>query len=208
VLAINEISIGPPMPQISALASRDNLNLEVTWAEGLRKGKREIVDLSPLIKSFKFYRGLLQPSLFATARLEDGGQTVVWSSGADMAAMSIERLAEESMNATEFRAFLKTLDLTQDQAAALLGYGRRQIAHYVSGTKPIPRIVALACRRLLDTRSDHNEYVLGWSSVRGATANVIAQASMPVTVNYAPPHLIPNLHLEMNVTRSSLRYGT
>jgi hypothetical protein len=30
----------------------------------------------------------------------------------------------------------------------MLGYSRRQIAHYVAGDKPIPRVFALACRAL------------------------------------------------------------
>ena len=30
----------------------------------------------------------------------------------------------------------------------MLGYSRRQIAHYLAGDKPIPRVFALACRAL------------------------------------------------------------
>lgn len=150
---IGDINVGPPMPQILKVAAKDKLCLEVTWKDGQRRGRTDIVDLSPLVKSFKFYKPLLKAPAFATARLDDDGHAVVWDGGIDMSAISIERLAAESMDATEFRSFMKALDLTQDQAAALLGYGRRQIAHYAQGTRPIPRIVALACRRLLDTRS-------------------------------------------------------
>jgi hypothetical protein len=209
VLAMGDISIGPPMPQISALVPRNDLKLEVTWEAGLRKGKTDIVDLTPLIKSFKFYRRLLEARAFAAAKLEDDGQTVVWDGGIDMPAISIERLAEESMDVAEFRAFLKALDLTQVQAAALLGYGRRQIAHYASGTKPIPRIVALACRALVDRRADNKEYMLSWSSERDVTSALITRASMPVVVQHVRPHTVHNLKLyDMQITRSAARYGT
>jgi hypothetical protein len=63
-----------------------------------------------------------------------------------MAATSIERLAEEAMTGSEFKAFLQRHKLTYDAAAALLGRSRRQIANYVAGpSKVIPRLVALAC---------------------------------------------------------------
>jgi hypothetical protein len=207
---MGDISIGPPMPQISKLTPLDNLRLEVTWKEGLRRGKTELVDLSPLIKSFAFYKPLLKSPAFATARLEDDGQTVVWSDGVDMSAMSIERLAEESMNAGEFRTFMKTLDLTQEQAAALLGYGRRQIAHYLAGTKPIPRIVALACQRLVETRSESREFMLSWSSERDAMAALPIRAFTPVKLRLPAPHIAPHLqtNVRWQVDRSDVRNGT
>jgi hypothetical protein len=219
VPVIGDIKLGPPMAQIAKLTPRDKLSVEVTWKEGLRRGKTDVVDLSPLIKSFKFYKPLLKPAVFATARLDDDGHTVVWDGGIDMSAMSIERLAEESMNAAEFRAFMKTLDLTQEQAAALLGYGRRQVAHYLAGTKPIPRIVALACRRLIETRSDNKEFMISWSSEQDATAALLTRAISSVTIHaplpqIAPTHLrtqhgLPQTHiLAWEVNRSAVRYGT
>lgn len=192
---IGDINVGPPMPQISTLAAKDKLCLEVTWKEGLRRGKSDVVDLSPLVKSFKFYKPLLKAPIFTTARLNDDGHAVVWDGDIDMSAMSIERLAEESMNAAEFRTFMKTLDLTQDQAAALLGYGRRQIAHYAQGTRPIPRIVALACRRLIETRSDNKEFMLSWSSERDAMAAFLTQAAVSVPINSPWPQ-IARSHLQ------------
>lgn len=180
------------MPQIAALAGKDKLCLEVTWKEGLRRGKTELVDLSPLVRSFKFYKPLLKAPVFATARPDDDGHAVVWDGNIDMSAMSIERLAEESMTASEFRAFMKTLDLTQDQAAALLGYGRRQIAHYSQGTRPIPRIVALACRRLIETRSDNKEFLLSWSSASDATAVLLTRTVESIPVHSPWPRIVPS----------------
>lgn len=213
---IGEINIGPPMPQISKLTPKDKLCLEVTWKEGLRRGKNDVADLSPLIKSFRFYKPLLRQAMFATARLDEDGHAVVWDGGIDMSALSIERIAEESMNAAEFRLFMQTLDLTQEQAAALLGYGRRQIAHYLAGTKPIPRIVALACRRLIETRSDNKEFMFSWSSERDATAALLTHALSSVEINspwpqIAPTHRgtqhgIPSTHIHAwQINRSAVR---
>jgi hypothetical protein len=36
-------------------------------------------------------------------------------------------------------------DLTLDAAAVALGLSRRMLAYYRSGSKPVPRTVALAC---------------------------------------------------------------
>jgi len=36
-------------------------------------------------------------------------------------------------------------DLTQQQAANALGLSRRTLSHSLSGAKPVPRTVALAC---------------------------------------------------------------
>src|SRR5882762_5943801 len=59
--------------------------------------------------------------------------------------MQVVRLSgDEAMTPQDFASFLRRNDLTQEAAAALLGYSRRQIGTFVS-TGPIPRVVALAC---------------------------------------------------------------
>jgi len=62
----------------------------------------------------------------------------------DMSAEFIEDIANEAMTPQDFVGFLRRNDLTEEEAAALLGYSRRQIGNFVS-TGPIPRVVALAC---------------------------------------------------------------
>jgi hypothetical protein len=62
----------------------------------------------------------------------------------DMSAEFIEDIANEAMTPQDFVRFLRRNDLTEEEAAALLGYSRRQIGNFVS-TGPIPRVVALAC---------------------------------------------------------------
>src|SRR5262245_28464072 len=62
----------------------------------------------------------------------------------DRPAELIEEIANETMTPRDFVSFLRRNDLTQEAAAALLGYSRRQIGNFAS-TGPIPRVVALAC---------------------------------------------------------------
>ena len=54
-------------------------------------------------------------------------------------------LAEQSMSPQDFVGFMKRNELTQEAAAAILGYSRRQIGYFTT-TGPIPRVVALACK--------------------------------------------------------------
>lgn len=136
------------MPLIASVRpGKGHLQVIVTWQQGIRPlDKEEAVDLSPLVNAMKFYRPLREDrKLFRTVHLIDDGNAVAWGDAAiDMAATSIERLAEETMTADDFRIFLSRHSLTHAEAAAVLGRSRRQIENYLSGAL-IPRVVALAC---------------------------------------------------------------
>ena len=139
------------MPKLASVRPAGKLSIIVTWSQGPRARRAETVDLSPLIHSFKFYRRLRKDhAFFETVHLIENGEAIAWGENdeIDMAATSIERLAEEALTSDEFRQFLDQEDLTQEAAAAMLGCSRRQIAHYLAGDKPIPRVFALACRAL------------------------------------------------------------
>ena len=136
------------MPKLSAVSPAEKLCVEVTWSEGPRAPRTETVDLSPLINSHKFYKPLRKNRpLFETVHLIDDGEVLAWgdSDAVDMAATSVERLAEEMMTPNDFKVFVASLHYTHSTAAAMLGYSRRQIENFLSGTKPIPRVCALAC---------------------------------------------------------------
>jgi hypothetical protein len=144
------------MPKLASVRPADKLSIEVTWSRGPRARRSETIDLSPLIHSFKFYQKLRKDrALFKTVHLIENGEAIAWGDGddIDMAATSIERLGEEGLTADEFRQFLDREGLTQEAAAAMLGYSRRQIAHYLAGDKPIPRVFALACHALATRRA-------------------------------------------------------
>jgi hypothetical protein len=132
--------------RIAAVEPVAHLRLRVAWSEGTRAGRTEVVDLTPLIGRLKYYAPLRSDRhLFATAHLADEGESVEWGdAGIDMAATSIERLADEAMTASGLAAFLRRNDLTHQSGAAVLGYSKRQIENFLAGHE-IPRVLALAC---------------------------------------------------------------
>jgi len=141
------VTIEIPMPRLASVKAAGGLRVQVTWKQGLRTQRTDVVDLSPLIGSLKFYKPLRDDAtLFETIHLVDLGSAIAWGDGEiDLAATSIERLAEETFTGSDLRCFLKTNQLTHEQAAAQLGYTRRQIEYFLNGDHPIPRVVVLAC---------------------------------------------------------------
>jgi hypothetical protein len=137
---------GVPLPRISEIRALPDFRLAIVWANGSRTGRADFVDLASVINTYKLYRHLRNnEELFQTARLVDDGSVVEWGDGMiGMSAELIEDIANEAMTPQDFASFLRRNDLTQETAAALLGYSQRQIGNFVS-TGPIPHAVALAC---------------------------------------------------------------
>jgi hypothetical protein len=136
------------MPTIATLKVVEHLIIEVVWEGGFRGSRTDVVDLSPLINSHRLYRPLRKDeALFRTVHLIEDGRVLAWGEDEqiDMPAESVEELAQETMTPNDLRDFLKTNNLTHDEAAALLDRSRRQIENYLSGKEPIPRLFALAC---------------------------------------------------------------
>lgn len=154
--ATDEIDTGVSLARIAQVAVVGTGRLRLRWADGPRIGLDEVVDLTPVIGSYRVYRPLrTDAARFATLRLVDDGHALAWDGvEAEMSAELVARCAEEGMSPGDFAAFLKRNRLTQDAAAALLGRSRRQIATYLK-EGPIPRVVALACHgyEALATRS-------------------------------------------------------
>ena len=147
-MSANDIEdTGVPLPRISEMHALAPLSIAVTWAGGLRAGRSEIVDLSPVIGSYKIFRPLRKnEKLFRTAHLIEDGDAVAWDGDdLELSAEAIESLAEQSMSPEDFVQFMARNNLTQEAVAAILGYSRRQIGYYTT-TGPIPRVVALACK--------------------------------------------------------------
>jgi hypothetical protein len=145
--AIKEVlDTGDLIARIAKIRVIDSSTLEIAWAEGARVGRTDIVDLTPLIGSYKIYRPLrANAELFATAHLIEDGDVVAWNGpDLEMTADLIETLAEEALAPEDFAQFLARNNLTHEAAAALLGRSRRQIEYYLK-RGPIPRVVALAC---------------------------------------------------------------
>ncbi len=145
------ISIGEPMPRLASVACHGAYEIVVGWAAGsTREHNADLVDLAPLILTYKLYRPLRDnPDLLKTVHMIEGGSAIAWGvdDAIDMAATSIERLAEEQMSSADFRAWLESRKFTYDAAAAQLGISRRLVGYYAD-QRPVPRYIALACRYL------------------------------------------------------------
>jgi hypothetical protein len=153
--ATERISIGDPMPRIAEIVARDPFTVAVTWAGGVGKGKTTVVDLAPLVLSRKIFAPLRNDvTLFKTAHLVEDGAAVAWGEDEqiDVAATTIEALANEIMTSAEFAEFLRRHSFSLDAAAAQLGISRRLAAYYAKG-RQIPRYIALACAYLDEAQS-------------------------------------------------------
>src|SRR5262249_22113353 len=93
----------------------------------------------------------------------------------EMSAELIEDIANDAMTPQDFAGFLRRNDLSQEAAATLLGYSRRQIENFVA-TGLVPRVVALACHGY-ETRNGTSEARNGTSKER-----------------QLPPETLPNIH--------------
>jgi len=81
-------------------------------------------------------------------QVSEYGDCLEWEDGAELSAVWIEELAEESLNNAEFRDAMDKLNLTLDGMSARLGIARRLVADYRKD-KPIPKHIALATKYLL-----------------------------------------------------------
>ena len=138
------------LPRIVAVAAdKKPLTLLVHW----NNGEESHVDVAGLIKTFRVYEPLRRsPELFGRVRVGDYGTDVCWPDEIDMAADTLWRLAQEqsgqTMSPDAFKHWRERKAYTLDVAAAALGLSRRMVAYYEQGSKPIPRVVALATHAL------------------------------------------------------------
>lgn len=138
------------LPRIIAVVPDGKpLTLRIRWD----KGDESRVDVSGLVETFRVYEPLRNaPELFQQVHLGEHGTDIVWNDEIDMAADTLWRLAQEqagvTMSPDAFRHWRERKAYTLDTAALALGLSRRMVAYYEQGTKPIPRVVALAARAL------------------------------------------------------------
>jgi len=143
--------IHDPQHTIKALAVRLPHGLTLTFADGATFA----VDLGCVIRSHPALAGLADADVFVQARLDALGGYVVWvDDDLEMAADNLRHLAVEQSGGIGSERILNWMarhNLTQDRAAQAIGISRRMLNYYLSGAKPIPKTVWLAC--------------LGWETV-------------------------------------------
>lgn len=118
--------------------------LEIVWSTG----ETLPVDVTRLLARYKLYAPLKDARRFRRARADDWGHSVNWPGNLDMGADALYELARAQAGEwgpEAFDAWMQRNGLSLTAAADALDMTRRMIAHYRTGSRAIPRVVALAC---------------------------------------------------------------
>jgi hypothetical protein len=140
-------------PLILAARVTSDLHLMITWNTG------EILDcdLAATINRHAAFAPLAKPELFSQVAVDEWGHGLDWPNGLDMGADRLYQLCREQaglFSPMAFDCWIKNNQLSLTTAATALGMTRRMVAHYRSGSRPIPKTVQLAC--------------IGWESLKKA----------------------------------------
>ena len=121
-------------------------------------GETFIVDLAAVIRTHPALAALSDTTVFANAHVDARGGYVVWvPDDLEIAADNLRNIAVEQAGGIGHERLLNWMaqhGLTQARAADAIGISRRMLSYYLSGAKPIPKTVWLAC--------------LGWASSAAA----------------------------------------
>lgn len=130
-------------PNILAARIVGTLIVEIDWSTGetLR------ADLSAY--TAPPFDALCEPEFFARMTRDEWGHGLNWPGGIDLGADRLYELCREQAGlptASEFDRWMQRNGLSLAKAAETLGMTRRMIAHYRTGSRPIPKVVGLACK--------------------------------------------------------------
>ena len=132
-------------PNIQAVRVMEPSVIELVWSTGETLN----VNLSGLPTRNTAFAKLADPAFFAKVERDEWGHGIGWPGGLDLGADRLYELSREQAGlptASEFEAWMDRNHLSLTVAAESLGMTRRMIAHYRTGSKPIPVVVGLACK--------------------------------------------------------------
>lgn len=92
-------------------------------------------------------------------QVDEWGAGLDWSGGLDLGADRLYQLCREQAGLPTpeaFDAWMRRNALSLSTAAESLGMTRRMIAHYRTGSRPIPKVVGLACKGWEAERASRN----------------------------------------------------
>jgi len=137
--------IHDPQHTLTAVAVTAPQGLRLSFADGASFD----VDLAPVIRQYRALMPLADAALFEKARLDARGGYLIWiDDDLEMAADNLRHLAVEQAGGIGHERLLNWMHengLTQARAAEAVGISRRMLNYYLSGAKPIPKTVWLAC---------------------------------------------------------------
>jgi len=117
---------------------------------GYADGQIFTVDIKPLIRRWPILAPLQDEAIFSSARIGEWRSSITFGEddNLELAADNLRARAIEQQGGYSHEYLFEWLTrhrLTQQQAAVALGLSRRMLSYYLSGAKPLPRTVALAC---------------------------------------------------------------
>ena len=136
----------PKQFTLASVKTTPTASLLLSYVDG---GQFEVSLVDTILKHPTLER-LKDPEVFSSAKVGDHGASVIWANDDDLelAADNLRARAVEQAGGVSHEFIWNWMarnDLTLDTAAVALGVSRRMLAYYRSGSKPVPRTVALAC---------------------------------------------------------------
>jgi hypothetical protein len=134
------------LPRITSAKALDGMRVAVQFADGWTAE----IDLTTFAAGFKSLKPLAKPEIFARVAVEEWGSGLTWDDEGPLsiAATTLYRLASEQSGdaARAFDAWMMQHGFSATKAAEVLGMSRRNIINYRTATRPVPKVVQLACK--------------------------------------------------------------
>lgn len=131
-------------PLIQSFAVTGPLFLVIVWSTG----ETFSVDLSAVPDQSPAFAQLRDPAFFSQVQREEWGHGLDWPDGLDLGADRLYELCREQaglLTPSRFDGWMNRNRLSLSAAADAIGMTRRMVAHYRTGSRPIPKTVQLAC---------------------------------------------------------------
>lgn len=133
-------------PRITSAKALKGMRVLVSFEDGWSAE----VDMAGFVSGFKSLKPLANAALFTQIALEEWGSGLTWDNEGPLsiAATTVYRLACEQAGdpARSFDAWMMQHGFSASKAADVLGMSRRNIINYRTATRPIPKVVQLACK--------------------------------------------------------------
>ena len=136
------------LPTIQSVRALPSHRVEVVWSTG----RIDRIDLRIALKAHRSLAPALTRARFAAVRRGEGGHSLSWGGPEgreiEIGADALWRMAREQFDdeGVDFAAWRAAHGLSLSEAARRLGLSRRTVAYYDAGTRPVPRLVALALK--------------------------------------------------------------
>lgn len=134
------------LPRITGVVALGAMRVAVSFEDGWSAE----VDLAGFVAGFKSLKPLTDATLFARVAVEEWGSGLTWDDEGPLsiAATTVYRLASEQSgdSARSFDAWMMQHGFSASKAADVLGMSRRNIINYRTATRPVPKVVQLACK--------------------------------------------------------------